>query len=66
MKKYIREDNWKIIEETDGNILLFDLNTPPGLTETADVAAQHPDLIDKIREKLINYKDPNTRFILQE
>lgn len=66
IKRSARMGNWKIIEETDGNILLFDLNTPPGLTETADVANLHPDLIDKIKEKFINYKDPNTRFILQE
>ena len=61
-----RFESWKIVEEISGNILLFDLKTPPGLTETKNVAKDHPKLLRKIKEFLKNYKGTKNRIIIDE
>jgi arylsulfatase A-like enzyme len=51
----IRKGNWKLIHVAllPGKTELFDLATDPG--ETTDVAAQHPEIVRDLKERLLAY-----------
>lgn len=66
IKRTARLGTWKIVEENNGKILLFDLNTPQGLTETQDVAEDNPELINKVKVLLGDYEGSETRFVLMD
>jgi arylsulfatase A-like enzyme len=48
----VRQGNWKLVWHTSlpSRTELFDLATDPG--EKSDVAAQHPDVVQKLRDRL--------------
>lgn len=55
----IRTDEWKLIESTDGEKRLYDLETDPH--ETTDVAADHPSIVRDLADNLTNAFGPFRR-----
>ena len=47
---------WKAVFERDGDVQLFDLEAPFGISEMTNLADQHPELIDDIRRRLREQK----------
>jgi arylsulfatase A-like enzyme len=56
----VREGNWKYIYNVrDGRDELYDLQTDP--LEQRNVAAQHPDRSDRLRQRLVAWTEANRR-----
>ena len=56
----VREANWKYIYSVrDGRDELYDLQTDP--LEQRNVAAQHPDRGDRLRQRLAAWTEANRR-----
>ena len=47
-KQFARAGRYKAVIKTDGDVLLFDILEPMGISEQNDVADKHPDVIEYI------------------
>jgi len=65
IKRSFRYKKWKVIEEVSGNMLVFDLESPPGLTETRNLASERKGLVIYLKKRLLSLPDDKTRFVLE-
>lgn len=51
-RQFVRMGPWKAVFEADGNVMLFDMLGPAGISEQRNVAAEHPEIVREIRRYL--------------
>ena len=51
-QRFVGMGRWKAVFETTGNVQLYDLEAPFGISEHEDVASEHPDVIRQIMDLL--------------
>ncbi|MBB4080137.1 arylsulfatase A-like enzyme [Lewinella aquimaris] len=65
-RQAVRSGDWKAVRYNvnevglDGDVELYDLSVDPG--EENDVAAQHPEVVAEMKERLRNGRSPSTVF----
>ena len=48
----MRLGKWKYVRKTDGTRMLFDMHQMFGISEQFDVAAENPEIVERIERRL--------------
>jgi arylsulfatase A-like enzyme len=52
LRQFVRQGRWKLVIGADDSNMLFDMHAQFGISEQTDVAADHPEVIKRIRDVL--------------
>jgi arylsulfatase A-like enzyme len=52
LERFVRWDKWKAVKQASGEMMLFDIYEPNGISEQHDVGADHPEIVRRIRQYL--------------